>query len=271
VYRDLLDRGVEAELARDLIGRVRRKLEADELDDPEAIQSALKREISGDISVADPLRTDSDDTLLLPFVGPTGVGKTTTMAKLAAYFSVEEGQNVGFITFDTYRLAAVEQLRCYADILQVPVEAVMSGDEFQETLEEFKAEADIVFVDTAGRSQFDDDKISELESIINSEKSVITHLVVDATSRTEDIDSILKGFKRVGYDRIVVSKVDETLYHGTVYNLASRSDAPLSYFTNGQDVPDDLSRLDSEEIADLILGEDLESFDLKQPVESSSA
>jgi len=262
VYRDLLDEGVEAEYARDLMARTRRQLEPDEIDDLESVVETVKQEISGEIEVADPLRTDRNETLLVPFVGPTGVGKTTTMAKLAAYFSVEEGQSVSFITFDTYRLAAVEQLRCYADILQVPVEAVMSEEEFQETLEEFRTDSDIVFIDTAGRSQFDDEKIGELKSMIRTNESVVTHLVVDATSRPEDLRSILDGFEPIGFDRLVVTKLDETRNHGSILSLTRRTDAPLSYFTNGQDVPDDLLRLDPEEIASLVVdSDDASEFD----------
>jgi flagellar biosynthesis protein FlhF len=269
VYQELVDNGVEPEIARDLIGRVRRQLEADELDQIDEIKSKMKDEISSDIPVADPLQVDRDETLLLPFVGSTGVGKTTTMAKLAAHFSVEEGLDVSFITFDTYRLAAVEQLRCYADILQVPVEAVMSEEEFEETLEEFKTSSDIVFIDTAGRSQFDEDKIKELEGMIETEESVITHLVVDSTSRPDDLDSILRGFEPIGYDRIVVTKLDETRHHGTLLNLSRRADPPISYVTDGQDVPDDLSRLDSDEIASLIVGEDVESLNTHSASEPS--
>lgn len=253
VYRDLLNEGIEAEFARDLIARSRRQLEANEIDDRETVFETIKNEMSQDINIANPIQVDDDDPLLLPFVGPTGVGKTTTMAKLAAHFSVEEGQSVSFITFDTYRLAAVEQLRCYADILQVPVEAVMSEEEFEETLEEFRAESDIVFIDTAGRSQFDTDKISELESMIKTDESVITHLVVDATSRADDLNSVLEGFDPIGYDRVVVTKLDETKHYGTLLNLARSTEAPIGYLTNGQDVPDDLERFNSDEIADLIV------------------
>ncbi len=268
VYRDLLDEGVEAEHARDLMARTRRQLEPDEIDNHESIVNTVKQEISGEIEVANPLRTDRDETLLVPFVGPTGVGKTTTMAKLAAYFSVEEGQSVSFITFDTYRLAAVEQLRCYADILQVPVEAVMSEEEFQETLEEFRTDSDIVFIDTAGRSQFDDEKIGELKSMIETDQSVVTHLVVDATSRPEDLRSILDGFEPIGFDRLVVTKLDETRKYGSILSLIRRTDAPLSYFTNGQDVPDDLLRLDPEEIASLVaVSGEADEYD--QPVSQS--
>ncbi|MFB6345702.1 MAG: flagellar biosynthesis protein FlhF, partial [bacterium] len=123
LFQELLDAGVQREYARDLIGRAQRTLEADKLDQRSPVEDELKSLVEDDLTVADPLRTDRDETLLIPFVGPTGVGKTTTMAKLAAHFSVEESQSVSFITFDTYRLAAVEQLRCYADILQVPIEA----------------------------------------------------------------------------------------------------------------------------------------------------
>lgn len=270
LYQDLLDEGVEAEHARDLIARARRQLEPNEIDDRESVAETIKKELSSEIEIAEPLRTDRDDTILLPFIGPTGVGKTTTMAKLAAYFSVEEGQSISFITFDTYRLAAVEQLRCYADILQVPVEAVMSEEEFHETLEEFKTDSDIVFIDTAGRSQFDDERIGDLKSMIRTDDSAVTHLVVDATSRPGDLRSVLDGFDPIGYDRLVVTKLDETTRHGSILSLARRADAPLSYFTDGQDVPDDLLRPDPEDVASLIVDtDDAGTFD--QPVAAAES
>lgn len=253
LFEELLDAGVQRKYARDLIGRAQRTLEADQFDNRDPVEEKLSNLIEDDINVADPLRTDRDETLLIPFVGPTGVGKTTTMAKLAAHFSVEESQSVSFITFDTYRLAAVEQLRCYADILQVPIEAVMSEEEFRETVEDFETESDIIFIDTAGRSQFDHEKISELEGMLDDTREIITHLVVDATSRTEDLDSIFEGFEPIDYDRLVVTKLDETRRHGTIYNLTRRADEPIAYFTDGQDVPDDLRMMEPEELSDLLL------------------
>lgn len=255
LFSELLDAGVERKYARDLVGRAQRTLEADKLDRRDAVEGELQSLIEDDLDVADPLRTDRDETLLIPFVGPTGVGKTTTMAKLAAHFSVEESQSVSFITFDTYRLAAVEQLRCYADILQVPIEAVMSEEEFKETVEEFEAESDIIFIDTAGRSQFDHEKISELEGMLDDTREIVTHLVVDATSRTEDLDSIFEGFEPIDYDRLVITKLDETRRHGTIYNVSRRSDQPIAYFTDGQDVPDDLRMMEPDELSDLLLSD----------------
>lgn len=254
VYHRLVGQGVEKKFARDLIGRVRRHLEADEFHDREVIEQQVEQEIEEEFVEPSALEVEGDKPLLVPFVGPTGVGKTTTIAKLAAYYSVEESRSVGFITLDGYRLAAVEQLRKYADILRVPLEDVTDTDDVNSAVDNLvEQDVEMIFVDTAGRSQFDDEKISEIEDVFPDEYPVKTHLVVSAKCRTADLKDVLSGFDRIGYDRIAVTKLDETKAHGTVYNLIQRSDEPMAYFTDGQEVPDDLWIAESSLVSEMIV------------------
>jgi flagellar biosynthesis protein FlhF len=258
LYHQLVGMDVEKKFARDLVGRVRRQLEADEFHERKAINQQLEEEIESEFESPPSLQSPEDGPLIVPFVGPTGVGKTTTIAKLAAYYSVEESRSVGFVTLDGYRLAAVEQLRRYADILRVPLRDVTDNDDVDRAIEELvEQDVEIIFVDTAGRSQFDDDKIGEIEDVFPDEYPVKTHLVVSAKCRSRDLKDVLDGFERIGYDRLAVTKLDETKAHGTVYNLLRRSDQPMAYFTDGQEVPDDLWIAESGIVSDLIVeGED---------------
>ncbi|MFB6355001.1 MAG: flagellar biosynthesis protein FlhF [bacterium] len=254
LYVELLQEDINKKHSRDLISRIRRNLEADQLDDREAVEEELRREIRNDFTEAEPLDTDLDAPILVPFVGPTGVGKTTTLAKLAAHFSLEENRKVGFVTLDQYRLAAVEQLRKYAEIIQVPVKDVVDEHQLKNAVDNLvDNQVEMVFMDTAGRSQFDSEKISDLQDVFPSEYDVETHLVLSATSRSSDLESVLSGFSGVDIDRLVVTKLDETRCHGSIYNLLEMADQPLAYFTDGQDVPDDLWIADGEHLADLLL------------------
>lgn len=255
VYQSLTHREVRPEWARDLMNRVQDKLTPGELDRTEPVHAQLKEEIKQDFqpppTLVDPER---DHMLLVPLIGPTGVGKTTTIAKLAAHFSMEENQQVGFISMDGYRLAAVEQLRCYADILQIPMQDVTRKDEFKNAVDRMSDRGvDLVYVDTGGCSQFDEQKLDALRNLFSSMKDLKNHLVVSATTQNEDLDTILEGFDRVGYDRLVVTKLDETVCHGMVYNLMRSNDCPIAYFTDGQDVPDDLWMADPDRVASLLV------------------
>jgi len=257
LFNKLLEEDVETEFARDLVGRIKNQLEAEKFHDFETIQRQLTTALEEDFQAPEPLLNDQPEPLLVPFVGPTGVGKTTTIAKLAAYYSVEENRSVGFITLDGYRLAAVEQLRRYADILRVPLRDVTDMQEIEDAIEDLsEQDVELIFVDTAGRSQFDREKINELENVFPGQLSTKTHLVISARCRSRDIKSVLNGFGDVGYDRLAVTKIDETEAHGAIYNLMRRAKAPIAYFTDGQEVPDDLWIAEADQIVDLILDQE---------------
>ncbi|MFB6345701.1 MAG: hypothetical protein ABEK50_08025, partial [bacterium] len=140
-------------------------------------------------------------------------------------------------------------------VRRVRVHAVDAEDVDAAIEELADQDVEIIFVDTAGRSQFDHQKINELQDMLDETREIITHLVIDATSRTEDLDSIFEGFDAIGYDRLVVTKLDETRRHGTIYNISRRTDKPIAYCTDGQDVPDDLRMMDPDELSDLLLSD----------------
>lgn len=254
IFNRLVAQDMEKRFARDLVGRVRKQLEAEEFHDLDSIYKELSTVIQEEFEEPPALLQDEDQPLLVPFIGPTGVGKTTTIAKLAAYYDVEENRNVGFITLDGYRLAAVEQLRRYADILRVPLRDVTETENVSNAIDELiEQDVEMIFIDTAGRSQFDEERIQDLVDLFPQELPSKTHLVLSATSRSRDIKEILAGFDEIGFDRVAMTKLDETRSYGTVYNVMKRTDIPMAYLTDGQEVPDDLWIAEADQIANLII------------------
>lgn len=188
------------------------------------------------------------------FIGPTGVGKTTTIAKLASKYKLEEKAKIAFITADTYRIAAVEQLRTYANILGVPIKVVYNEDELKDSRTEF-ADCDLIFVDTAGRSHKNKDHRDDLEKLINAipkeEREI--YLVLSATTKYHDLIAITEVYSEIADYSLIFTKLDETNYVGNIFNIRMLTNAPLSYATFGQDVPDDIEKIDPQSIAKQLL------------------
>ncbi len=176
---------------------------------------------------------------VVALVGPTGVGKTTTVAKLAARSALQQGGRVGLVTIDTFRIAAVEQLKTYAKIMAVPLRVAEDAGQFQTAVEEF-SDRDLVLVDTAGRSPRDEEALAELFSLFPADLPVEVHLVLSVTTRSRDLEEILKRYAGLGASRLILTKLDETGSHGALLGLPLASRLPLSYVTTGQNVPDDI-------------------------------
>ena len=198
--------------------------------------------------------TLSMDTKIVYLVGPTGVGKTTTIAKLAAEQLFKHHRKVGFITSDTYRIAAVEQLRTYASILNAPIEVVTSPNDLQRAKNQLN-ECDLILVDTAGRNYKNELYVNELYSMIKPSADAETFLVLSLTMKSTDMFGILERFKHQSVQRIVFTKADETDTYGVMANLADQTSIPFSYVTFGQNVPDDVKPFHANEWADKLLGE----------------
>jgi flagellar biosynthesis protein FlhF len=180
-------------------------------------------------------------------IGPTGVGKTTTIAKLAAHFVLFERVKVALITVDTYRIAAVEQLKTYAEIINLPVSVVYTPDDYKAAIEEY-SDYDLILVDTAGRSQKNHAQIQELQEFLCQRLPDEIHLVISATTKLGDMIEVADCFSGVGFNRIIFSKLDETNDFGTIFALTNRLGIPLSYLTTGQNVPDDIEVVTDERL-----------------------
>jgi flagellar biosynthesis protein FlhF len=180
------------------------------------------------------------------------MGKTTTLAKLAAQAKLRDGRRVGLVTIDTYRLAAVEQLQTYASILEVPLLAVATPDEMADARRRL-ADCDLVLIDTAGRSPNDAERLAELKRLLDAAEPHETHLVLASTLAEPAAARAVEQFGVLGADRVVLTKLDEAVGFGVVLNVIRKVSMRLSYVTNGQTVPHDLLPADSARLAALIL------------------
>lgn len=185
-------------------------------------------------------------------VGPTGVGKTTTIAKIAARVLLEKKKKVGFITTDTYRIAAIEQLRTYANLLQAPVEVVYNAKDFTKAIEKF-ADLDFVFIDTAGRNYKEEKFVDDLQEVVDFTLDMETFLVLSMTSKEEDMRVIIEQFQAFPIEKFIFTKVDETNSLGSLFNLIHTYQRGIAYYTNGQEVPEDLEEAHEETIINLLL------------------
>lgn len=191
-------------------------------------------------------------TKIVYVAGPTGVGKTTTIAKLAADQIFRERKQVGFITADTYRISAIEQLRTYATILNVPLEVVQSPGDMHRALNALSA-CDLIFMDTAGRNYLNELFVAELHSLFNLSEHSETYLVLSLTSKTKDMQKITEHFSKYGLQKVIFTKLDETESVGPLYNLLNEYPLKVSYITNGQNVPDDILPVDDKLMLQMLM------------------
>ncbi|MBL4698547.1 MAG: flagellar biosynthesis protein FlhF [Phycisphaerales bacterium] len=258
LYAKMMDNDVPVDLADKLVGSVRDRLDAVELKDALIVRQALLRAIEATIST----RSESLLTIdhhsstgrprVIALVGPTGVGKTTTVAKLAATYKLRHGKNVGLITSDTYRIAAVEQLRTYAGIIGLPLKVANSPEELSRSIEEL-SDCDIVVIDTAGRSQNNAKRLGELAEFTKAANPDETHLVLSTTVGDNVLRKTAERFKALGPDRCILTKLDEAVTTGPIAGLSDRIGLPLSFITVGQEVPDDLEPARADRLARCVL------------------
>jgi flagellar biosynthesis protein FlhF len=236
VFNRLLTSGVDAEIARAMIMRICGSGDV-------SIHEADRRfseELNRSFPVSGPIKLKENGPLVCAFVGPTGVGKTTTLAKLAAHYRLNKNKAVSIVTADTYRIAAIDQIRTFADIMHIRLEVVFSPDEVAEAMAAC-ARDDIVFVDTAGRSPSNAEHMRDLEGYMKALRPDEVHLVLSATTKDHDLFDAIAHYRCLGANRVLFTKFDETGRLGNVFNAVVKSGGvPVSYFTFGQSVPDDI-------------------------------
>lgn len=185
-------------------------------------------------------------------VGPTGVGKTTTLAKLAAECVLQKNKKVAFITTDTFRIAAIDQLKTYARILDVPIEICYSLDDFKEAKKKLDG-YDFIFIDTAGRNFLESQYVKDLQSIIDFNEEMETFLVLAATAKTADMLAIYERFSILPIKRLIMTKLDETSTRGSLFEVMMKTNKGIAYTTHGQNVPDDIEVTTRDRIIEQIL------------------
>jgi len=190
----------------------------------------------------------------IALIGPTGVGKTTTLAKIAAHYLSRHGGRIGLITIDTYRIAAVEQLKVYGEIMRLPLEVVITPQELEAALKKF-SDADLVLIDTAGRSPKNGLDLQELATFLRPELGIENHLLLSATTRERELEDTIRRFSVLPISNFIFSKIDECDQLGVLLNIHYKNDTPISFLTNGQRVPEDLLMPAPADIAALILND----------------
>jgi len=253
-YLSLVQNQVAEELAAQLIKSLQQQLRPEHLKNAEFVRGKLAEQIERMLPVAGGIvRTKKSGPHVVALIGPTGVGKTTTVAKLAANLKLRENRRVGLITIDTYRIAAVDQLRKYAEIIGSPLRVVTSPEDLKQAVAAM-SEQEFVLIDTAGRSPSDAMKLKELRSFVSAARPDEVHLVLSTTASQECIEAAIARFGEVGVDRIIFTKLDEAVHVGVVFNVIRKLNKSLSYITTGQDVPDDIEEGRGRRLAQLIMG-----------------
>lgn len=250
IYNMLRENEVDEDLISNLLKNCAEDIKQLQFNDKETIKDFLGQIIPPNIS-----NNDIDlNSKIIFFIGPTGVGKTTTIAKLAANYNLEKGLNVGLISADTYRIAAVEQLKVYSDILNIPLEVIYSPDEIHDAISCLD-NRDIIMVDTAGRSHKNHEHIKELELLLDEVKNKGVYLVISSTTKNSDLKDILNTYAFLKDYKIIFTKLDEVSTYGSILNIAMTEPESLSYITTGQSVPDDIEVVTSNKILDMLLKE----------------
>ena len=191
---------------------------------------------------------------LVNILGPTGVGKTTTIAKMAARSALEKKKKIGFITTDTYRIAAIEQLKTYAGLLQAPVEIAYNEADFAKALEKL-AHVDLIFVDTAGRNYMESKYVEDLVNLIQFNENAESFLVLSLTAKQRDLEAIIERFDGIPIQKFIFTKMDETNSIGTMFNLMIKYKKGLAYYTDGQEVPEDIEQPNLDKLLNLFFEE----------------
>ncbi len=248
LYTHLIEQDVDEEDAREIVAAWNVSPGRPELSDQERF-GAVAGEFLGCCGA---IQLTPGRRRVVALVGPTGVGKTTTIAKLAANFRLRDRMKVAFITVDTFRTAAVEQLRTYAELIGMPMQVVSSSREMRSAVDEF-AEMDLVLIDTAGRSPRDDLKIQELRSFLQAAQTDEVHLVLSLTGSRRSLSLAAETFRRVQPTAVILTKLDEAPAAGTLLSASRRADLPVSYWTTGQNVPDDIEAARADRAADWLV------------------
>ncbi len=256
LHQRMVFQGVEKDMAVKLISEINCLSTSDGFFNNENIKTCLAGILERMGLTAAPMDMNCERQKIAAFIGPTGVGKTTTVAKLAAFAQLHaKKKHVALITMDNYRAGAVDQLGIYAKIMRIPIKVASNGKELKEALEKLK-DKDMVLVDTTGVNQRNGYHINELKGFFDGIRSLDIHLLLSATTKEKDLVDIIDKNRVVPFNRLIFTKIDESTTHGFILNQLIRTKIPVSYFTNGQQVPDDIEAATLEKLTNLIIDQE---------------
>ncbi|MEL7564661.1 MAG: flagellar biosynthesis protein FlhF [Dehalobacterium sp.] len=248
--QDLLDWGISEELCKILLKGIKIK----GFEDQEAIDNYILEAVKEKVNfLLKEIYGASKQKKILAFIGPTGVGKTTTIAKIAARFALFQHKKVSIITIDTYRIGAVEQIKTYGEIIGVSVEVVMTPEELREAVDK-NSDKDVILIDTSGRSYKNAMQLRMLKGFLEKIPQGEVYLVLSSSTKERDLIHNVEKFGLLGFSRFIFTKTDETDSLGTILSLMLELKIPVEYITNGQNVPDDIKVMNPEKLAGMVLG-----------------
>ncbi|PKR78638.1 flagellar biosynthesis protein FlhF [Halalkalibacillus sediminis] len=254
IQQQLLNQEIKQNLVDEIVNDLLQQYySSEEMLNEEDLMESVKKYLSNQMNDSFSSMQIGDSKHVYLF-GPTGVGKTTTLAKLAATASINEGKRVAFITLDTYRIAAIEQLKTYAKILNVPIEVAYNQEDLKAAKEKFK-DFDMVLVDSAGRNYHKKEYIDQVKELIDFTDDDQLFCVLSLTSKEKDLQQIYQKFSDLPINKVIFTKADETSQFGSIYNLWSEYSFEISYITHGQNVPDDFKKATSDLVVDMLVGE----------------
>lgn len=253
-YERLVSNGVNIDIAKSILKKIEDVVDIDKKD-----KATIKKIIEYNLTeiLGNPKEISlSNEQKVIFFIGATGVGKTTTLAKIAANFVLQDTSEIGLITSDTYRIAAVEQLKIYSNILQLPLEIVYNKKDILRAITKFK-DKKVVLIDTAGRNHNDPMQIKQLEDVLDIEINKEVFLVISANTDSDILKNLINKYSFLDDYKLIVTKIDEVENYGSLLNIKYLTNKEIPYYTTGQNVPDDIKKLDVEEIVDKLIGESI--------------
>jgi flagellar biosynthesis protein FlhF len=253
-YQRLRDMGITAGLAQQIVSAVAEELNHWAMEDTDVLDQHVRWHMQHRIPSFAPSRLEPNRQLVAFIVGPTGVGKTTTIAKLAANYAYAHGASVLIITTDTFRVAAVSQIMAFGEYLGIPVQVAHDPRQLAALVDKNRSFYDLILIDTPGRSQRNIQEIAEVERYVDAIADKKVYLSVNAGGRFEDLQHTVEVFGIMPVNGMILTKIDETLSLGAAYSLVCETGIPLSYLTMGQRVPDDIQTASADHLVDLMMG-----------------
>ncbi|MEA1973465.1 MAG: flagellar biosynthesis protein FlhF [Candidatus Cloacimonadota bacterium] len=250
--KELINNDVNPNLANSIIEDVFRNLKGEELLETDLVEEKLLLKIKKHITVSGPIRFNKNSSTVVVLMGPTGVGKTTTIAKMAAHYKFNFSKNVALISLDSFRIAAIDQLKSFAEIASIHFESAYSSDDLIAKMNKLK-KYDLILLDTAGINPKDMKQMVQLKEFLRIAKADEIHLILSITTKERDLREAINNYSVFPYEYLIFSKFDATSSFGSILNLSADYDKKISYITNGQNIPEDFQLADRNEISKKIL------------------